>query len=124
MLYDHVLAPAGLRSTQFSILAELNAIVQFPPTMGQLADVLVLNRSSLGHSLRPLQREGLVRFDVHPTNGRSKIVVLTELGRQRYACAHELWESAQERYSSVIGITEADDLRTRLQAIAHDCRLV
>ncbi|MFD9740578.1 MarR family winged helix-turn-helix transcriptional regulator [Umezawaea sp. NPDC059074] len=123
LLYDHVLAPAGLRSTQFSILAELNALSRFPPTMGRLADVLVLDRSSLGHSLRPLHREGLVAFEIHPTNGRSKIVALTELGRERYAYARELWESAQALYSSVIGVAEADDLRTRLQAIAHDRRL-
>jgi hypothetical protein len=55
-LYDSVLAPAGLRSTQRSILVN---IARFgSPTMGQLAASLVLDRSALGHNLRPLEREG------------------------------------------------------------------
>ncbi|HWO64910.1 MAG TPA: MarR family winged helix-turn-helix transcriptional regulator [Umezawaea sp.] len=122
-LYDDALAPSGLRSTQFSILAELSEPTQAPPTMGELAEVLVLDRSGLGHSLRPLEREGLIAFEVNPDDRRSRIVVLTEAGRDRYRQAHELWKSAQERYREVTGAAEADELRGRLQAIAHDDRL-
>ncbi|MCS7475675.1 MarR family winged helix-turn-helix transcriptional regulator [Umezawaea endophytica] len=122
-LYDEAMAPSGLRSTQFSILAELSEPTQGPPTMGELAEVLVLDRSGLGHSLRPLEREGLIEFEVNPDDRRSRIVVLTKAGRDRYRQAHELWRSAQERYRSATGAAEADELRDRLQAIAHDDRL-
>ena len=57
-LYDSVLAPTGLRSTQRSIL--LNIARFGSPTMGELAASLVLDRSALGHNLKPLVRDGLI----------------------------------------------------------------
>src|ERR1700754_2602702 len=58
-LYDDALAPSGLRSTQFSILAEI-AARSAPPTLMELAEAMVSDRSSLGHALRPLIRDGYV----------------------------------------------------------------
>ena len=45
--YDAALAPAGLRSTQFSMLAEIERRAQKPPTIGELADVLVMDQSTI-----------------------------------------------------------------------------
>ena len=59
-LYDDALAPAGVRSTQYAILEELHRQADTPPTMGELAETLVLDRSALGHNLRPLERDGLI----------------------------------------------------------------
>src|ERR1700682_6370388 len=59
-LYDDALASAGLRSTQYAILEELHRQADAPPTMGELAETLVLDRSALGHNLRPLERDGLI----------------------------------------------------------------
>ena len=70
-LYDSVLAPTGLRSTQRSIL--LNIARFGSPTMGQLAASLVLDRSALGHNLRPLEREGFIVLDVDPDDKRSRL---------------------------------------------------
>ena len=68
-LYDETLAPSGLRSTQFAILAEIVDRDEGPPTLNQLADDLVLDRSGLGHSLRPLEREGLIRLEKSSPTG-------------------------------------------------------
>ena len=59
-LYDAALEPTGLRSTQFAILVELANWSTDPPTLAELADALAIDRSSLGHNLRPLEREGLI----------------------------------------------------------------
>ena len=75
-LYDETLAPSGLRSTQFAILAEIVDRDEGPPTLNQLADDLVLDRSGLGHSLRPLEREGLIRLEKSSTDRRSTLVAL------------------------------------------------
>ena len=76
-LYDETLAPSGLRSTQFAILAEIVDRDEGPPTLNQLADDLVLDRSGLGHSLRPLEREGLIRLEKSSSDRRSTLVALT-----------------------------------------------
>jgi len=56
--YDQYLAPTGLRTTQFSVVAALNR--RGAMTVGQLAAVLVLDRTTLGHNVLPLQRDGLI----------------------------------------------------------------
>ena len=103
-LYDETLAPSGLRSTQFAILAEIVDRDEGPPTLNQLADDLVLDRSGLGHSLRPLEREGLIRL---------------EKSSRDYAYALTLWQKAQDRYAAVVGVAQADELRQRLLEIGH-----
>jgi DNA-binding MarR family transcriptional regulator len=89
----------------------------------QLADDLVLDRSGLGHSLRPLEREGLIRLEKSSRDRRSTLVTLTDEGRERYARAFTLWQKAQDRYASVVGEAQADQLRRLLLEIGHDDQL-
>lgn len=122
-LYDEALAPAGLRSTQYVILGELTGVDVEPPTLNELAEVLVLDRSGLGHSLRPLERDGLIRLQKSSQDRRRTHVVLTDEGRRRYEAAFPLWQGAQRAFASAVGRAEADGLRASLLAIAHDGRL-
>jgi DNA-binding MarR family transcriptional regulator len=122
-LYDETLAPSSLRLTQFTILAELVDRGHDPPTLNQLADVLVLDRSGLGHSLRPLERDGLIRFEKSSRDRRSTLVALTDQGRERYTHAYTLWQKAQHRYASVVGEAHANQLRQHLLEIGHDDHL-
>jgi DNA-binding MarR family transcriptional regulator len=55
-LYDDALAPVGLGGNQFSILARLS--LGDPRTIQDLARLLVMDRSTLGHLLRPLEKRG------------------------------------------------------------------
>ncbi len=57
-LYDEALAPTGLGANQYSILVRLSG---GPSTIQELAQRLVMDRSTLGHLLRPLEKRGLVR---------------------------------------------------------------
>lgn len=120
-LYDEALAPAGLRSTQYAILRELEAGGAM--TINELAEVLVLDRSGLGHSLRPLQRDGWIALDRGTADRRSVQVVLTEPGRRRFDQASALWSAAQERVVAVLGAAATEPLRQQLNSIAEDDRL-
>ncbi len=80
-LYDAVLAPSGLRSTQRSIL--IHVARAGTPTMGELAQALVLDRSALAHNLKPLERDGLVSLLSDRDDRRSRRIGLTELGKAR-----------------------------------------
>jgi DNA-binding MarR family transcriptional regulator len=57
--YDQFLADAGLRATQFSILTKLRRLG--PLSINALAKELVMDRTTLGRNILPLQREGLSR---------------------------------------------------------------
>jgi DNA-binding MarR family transcriptional regulator len=80
-LYDTVLAPCGLRSTQRSILIHIARAGT--PTMGDLATALVLDRSALAHNLKPLERDGLVKVIVDRNDKRSRLVRLTARGEDK-----------------------------------------
>jgi DNA-binding MarR family transcriptional regulator len=117
-LYDAVLAPCGLRSTQRSIL--LHIARAETPTIGELAIALVLDRSALAHNLKPLERDGLVRVTVDPQDRRNRLVGLTHAGRAKLVESTELWQRAQQRFETAFGEKQAAALRAALDIIASN----
>src|ERR1700687_2789356 len=58
--YDTALAPVGIKSTQYSILSEVDrGSREGPVTMCELATAMVMDRSTLGPNLKPLERGDL-----------------------------------------------------------------
>jgi DNA-binding MarR family transcriptional regulator len=115
-LYDDALAPTGLGVNQFSILARLSLVG--PSTIQDLARLLVMDRSTLGHLLRPLEQRGLVTLDVSEEDRRSRVVTLTQAGKAAVAKARPRWAAAQRRFESTFGREAALELRTVLKGIA------
>jgi DNA-binding MarR family transcriptional regulator len=122
-LYDGALAECGLKSTQFAILAELNARDDEPPSLAELANALVVDRSALGHNLRPLERDGYVVIAEAKSDRRIRKIALTSRGKAKYREARVLWQAAQRRFAAVVGDTDAVRLRSALLAIAYEERL-
>jgi DNA-binding MarR family transcriptional regulator len=121
-LYDDALAPSGLRSTQYSILAELAARSE-PPTLSELAEILVSDRSSLGHTLRPLVRDGYVALRRGETDRRTQRIVLTSRGHRKFREGLRHWRTAQESLVSLYGAKWSESLRRTVLMVAHDDRL-
>ena len=122
-LYDVALAPSGLKSTQYAILSELSRRETAPPTLQDLALSMVMDRSTLGHNLRPLERDGLVALEEGVADRRTRHIVLTKRGRTRLEGARVHWQKAQDRVHEIIGRPQADRLRKTLLGIAYDDRL-
>ena len=119
-MYDAALAPSGLRSTQFSVLVELHHRRDEPPAIGELAEALVMDASTIGQNLRPLEREGLLMLQPSGADRRRRCVALTKKGAARLAAALPLWEEAQGRFERKFGKRAAAELRTALSAIAQE----
>ncbi|MDB5359408.1 MAG: MarR family transcriptional regulator [Rhodospirillales bacterium] len=115
-LYDAVLAPCGLRSTQRSLLIHIARAGA--PSMGELAAALVLDRSALAHNLKPLERDGLVQVVVDPRDRRGRLVELTALGKAMLEESLGLWQDAQARFEAAFGPEQARSLRAALAMIA------
>jgi len=122
-MYDAALAPAGLKATQFAILSEIDRRAGDPPTMRELADAMVMDRSTLGQNLRPLERDRLVAWEPSDADRRRKLVVLTGQGRAKRMQARSLWRAAQERFERAVGAAEAASLRGILLGIAGNNEL-
>lgn len=117
-LYDVVLAPCGLRSSQHSILIHIDRAGV--PTMGELAKAMVLDRSALAHNLKPLERDGFVNVVPDDLDKRSRRVVLTKAGKAKLAESKRLWAQAQHRFESSYGAERAESLRDMLAEIFSD----
>ncbi len=115
-LYDDSLAPAGLGVNQFSILARLSPVG--PSTIQDLARLLVMDRSTLGHLLRPLEKHGFVKLEVSEHDRRSRLVALTRAGKAAVDKALPRWAAAQRRFESTFGKEVALEFRTVLKEIA------
>jgi DNA-binding MarR family transcriptional regulator len=118
--YDSALAPSGLKSTQFAMLAEIERRTGEPPTIGDLADALAMDQSTIGQNLRPLERDGLVSLQLDSTDRRRRHVTLTRKGRSRLAAARPLWSGAQARFEDSFGKRKAADLRAVLLNIVRE----
>ncbi len=114
--YDQCLAPAGLRTTQFSILAKLKR--RGPMTINALAREMVMDRTTLGRNIQPLQREGLVAAVTGSTDRRSKELHLTAAGAARLAAAIKGWAKAQARFEAVFGAERSRELRAMMRAVS------
>ena len=66
-LYDQALGRVGLRATQFSLLLQTEALG--PIALQPLAEVMVMDRATLGHNVRPLLGRGLVQLEVDAIAG-------------------------------------------------------
>ena len=117
-LYDDMLAPSGLRGTQYVLLAQIGALGS--PSMAELANSLLMDLSATRHSLGPLIRERLVKVKVDANDRRIKRVTLTAAGVAKSIEAGELWRRAQDRFEKAFGATRAANLRQELGAITAD----
>jgi DNA-binding MarR family transcriptional regulator len=86
---DHFLAPSGLRTTQFSILAKLRRLG--PMTINALAAEMVMDRTALGRRILPLERDGLIADEQGSRDGRSKELQVTEAGEAHFRAAMKGW---------------------------------
>ena len=115
-LYDEALAPIGLSVNQFSILARLNRVG--PSSIQKLARLLVMDRSTLGHLLRPLEKRGFVKLEVSEWDRRGRKVALTPAGKAAAARARPLWAEAQRSFENTFGNEAALEIRAVLKEIA------
>jgi DNA-binding MarR family transcriptional regulator len=113
--YDQFLAPLGLRTTQFSILAKLRRLG--PMTINALAADLVVDRTTLGRNMLPLERDGLIRIAQGRTDRRSKELQLTQAGIERLRAAVKEWAKAQAGFESAFGVPRAAELRGLLREV-------
>jgi DNA-binding MarR family transcriptional regulator len=119
-IYDEALRPAGVRMTQFSVLAAVRLLG--PVQMTALARAAVMDRTTLTRNLALLEREGLVRI-AGGADRRSKEIMLTAKGHRTLAGAYGRWREAQARVEARLGKARArelvDDLAATVGALAE-----
>ena len=122
-LYDEAMAPTGLRVTQFHILSELERRSADPPTVGELAEILTMERSALGQTLRPLARDGFINLGHDKRDGRRRPVRLTKAGKDKVVRGRRYWADAHKKFEHFFGGDQLVALRETLRDIAESPQL-
>jgi DNA-binding MarR family transcriptional regulator len=113
-LYDSYLASEGVRTTQFSILAKLDRLG--PLSINELAKSMVMDCTTLGRAIRPLQRDRLLTIAAGE-DGRTRSLRLTTTGEARLKTATAKWLEAQKKFEMTFGAWDAAELRSVLQRV-------
>jgi DNA-binding MarR family transcriptional regulator len=113
-LYDNILAPSGLRSTQYALLSQLAS--SEPIAMTDLAEVLGMDRTTLTRAVAPLERQGWLRVE-EGSDRRTRQVRATPEGLTALATARPFWQEAQGRVVAGFGEERLAALRQELAAL-------
>lgn len=114
-LYDSKLEPARLNLTQYVILATLNHFENL--SINDLAAQLGMDRTTIGKSLRPLRRNGLIKVMTSDEDARSRAIVLMDKGLATLRAATPLWRKAHRELERTTGKGGSHSLRTSLVRI-------
>ena len=106
-LYDEMLKDAGLKATQFSLLVTVS--IADSTTIADLAQTMVIDRTTLTRNLGPLEKRGLIKT-APGSDRRTRLVTMTSRGQKRLARALPLWEEAQKKMISGLGQDNFDEL--------------
>jgi DNA-binding MarR family transcriptional regulator len=115
-LFDEALLPCGLRATQLNVL-----IVVWRAegaTMGRMARLLAMDRTTLGRNLHVLEQRGLVAIG-SDRDRRERLISLTPEGRTALEAALPLWEKVQASVVTALGAARWDGLLAGMAAMAR-----
>ena len=114
--FDEALRPAGVTSGQFSLLMSLNQAT--PPSIGAIAALLAMDRTTLTANLKPLERRGLVETAVDPDDRRGRRLILTKAGHRALQAALPIWKRTHREVDGLTTQAENRSLRAGLRALA------
>jgi DNA-binding MarR family transcriptional regulator len=114
--FDEALRPLDLTNGQFSLLMSLNR--PEPASMGSVAALLGMDRTTLTAALKPLERRGLVETMSNPDDKRSRLLKLTRTGRSLLMRAVPVWARTHADLDRLLVQHDPGDLRTALRRLA------
>ena len=114
--FDDVFRPLDLTHGQFSLLMSLNR--PEPPTIGSVAALLAMDRTTLTAVLKPLKRRRLVKVSVDKEDKRSRRLTITASGRSLLAKAFPLWREIHAAIKQSVTAFHPDDLRAALRVLS------
>lgn len=111
-IYERHLGQVGLTAAQFTILAKLARKPNLP--IADLADAMVMERTTLVRAMKPLQRDNLVTAESAEHDGRTFLFSLTAQGEKAFESGAAAWRAAQDEFEAQFGKARAKALRAEL----------
>jgi len=112
--YDAEVGKTGLKGTQYSLLSYVYKLGPIRP--GDLARQMKVDASTLSRNLRPLIDAGWLVLEPG-SDARSRIVSITDAGREKRQEAQRRWRVAQEDLNQALGVGRV----VALHALLDEC---
>ena len=116
--FDDALRPFDLTNGQFSLLMSLNRPVVAAPTIGEIAQLLAMDRTTLTANLKPLERRKLLKIAVDEKDKRSRRLKITTAGQKLLARAVPVWRATHDEIDRLL-VGKPDALRADLDGLAR-----
>jgi DNA-binding MarR family transcriptional regulator len=113
--YDRALAPVGLSTSAYAILARTSS--EGPLPLGTLASRLAMDRTTLSRELTPLLDAGLLTAATDADDRRRRVVATTRKGAALVERARPLWARAQKEVAGDFGVARTKELIAELHAL-------
>ena len=114
--FDDAFRPLDLTSGQFSLLVSLNRAAA--PSIGSVASLLAMDRTTLTAALKPLERRGLIDVRIDAKDRRTRLLKLTPKGRALLSRAVPIWEKTHTALEKQLAGADPDRLRNDLHVLA------
>lgn len=114
--FDEAFRPLAITNGQFSLLMSLNR--PEPPTIGAVATLLSMDRTTLTAALKPVERRGLIIAHEDRSDRRSRRLSLTASGKDLLVQAVPIWRSTHEGLAALLSNTLMSDLQDGLQRVS------
>ncbi|QEE30559.1 winged helix-turn-helix transcriptional regulator [Terriglobus albidus] len=114
-IYDRHLSSVGINIQQLTILS---MILHNPGMlMANLADQMIMERTTLVRALKPLQEAGFIASELAGT-GRTLSFGITRTGKEKVLAARPHWQAAQHEIETKVGVKQAEALRDAMHNAA------
>jgi DNA-binding MarR family transcriptional regulator len=114
--FDNALRPLGLTNGQFSLMMSLNR--PDAPTIGAVASLLAMDRTTLTAALKPLKRRRLINVTADNRDRRARVMELTPHGRNLLTRAVPVWTKTHTAVEARLGAGDPDRLRKNLRTLS------
>jgi DNA-binding MarR family transcriptional regulator len=114
--FDEAFRALDLTSGQFSLLVSLNRAT--PPSIGSVASLLAMDRTTLTAALKPLERRSLVKVNVDARDRRGRLLKLTAKGRALLSRAVPIWEKTHTALEKRLADADPERLRSDLHVLS------
>ena len=108
-IYDEHLARHGITITQFSLLRNIHR--REIATLSELAEVMVMDRTTLYRTIQPLEKAGLVTI-ADAEKGNIRMASLTKAGQTKLSAAEPDWKKSEAEISRKLGAETLSNLHS------------
>jgi DNA-binding MarR family transcriptional regulator len=89
-----------------------------PPSIGAVAGLLAMVRTTPTANLKPLERRGLAETTIDPDDRRGRLVSLTRTGRNALRSALPIWRRTHKEIDRLLSPVDGRATRSGLLALS------